>query len=54
MTKAEALELIDAHKNSLTNPVEMLQWTWLRVIINMVTDDEWLDCLREAMEIMSQ
>ena len=54
MTKAEALALIDAHKNGLNNPVEMLQWTWLRVIINMITDDEWLECLIEAEEVMSQ
>ncbi len=54
MTKQEALTLIDAHKNKLVNPVEMLQWTWLRVIISMITDDEWLDCLREATEVMSK
>ncbi len=54
MSKEEALALIDAHKNSLIDPVEMLHWTWLRVIINMITEDEWLTCLREAQEVMSQ
>ena len=54
MTKAEALALIDAHKNKLLNPVEMLHWTWLRVIINHLSDDEWNNALRNAERTLSQ
>jgi hypothetical protein len=41
MTKIEALRLIDEHKNGLVNPVEMLDWVWLRVIIQEIDDDVW-------------
>ena len=33
MTKADAIKLIDDHKNKLVDPVALLHWTWLRVII---------------------
>lgn len=48
MTKEMALTLIDNHKNKLTNPVDMLEWTWLRVIINQLTDDEWYKLIEKA------
>ncbi len=54
MTKEQALELIDKHKNSLIDPVEMLKWTHLRVIISMITEDEWIECLLEAGEVLSR
>jgi hypothetical protein len=54
MTKQEALALIDGHKNKLINPVEMLHWTWLRVIINQFTESEWNGALQEAEEVMSR
>lgn len=41
MTKEEALKLIDDHKNSLLSPVEMLNWTWLRVIVLCIPDKDW-------------
>ncbi len=52
MTKEEAVALIDAHKNKLINPVEMLHWTWLRVIIYQMTDEEWERAVAKATEIM--
>jgi len=41
MEKEEALKMIDDHKNSLINPVEMLDWTYLRLYILNITDDAW-------------
>jgi hypothetical protein len=54
MTKDDALKLIDDHKNKLINPVEMLHWTWLRVIILMIEDDEWQGLLKRALPILSR
>lgn len=54
MTKSEALKLIDDHKNALLNPVEMLHWTALRVIILKINDAAWEAALGEATELMSQ
>lgn len=53
MTKTEAVALIDAHKNKLINPVEMLDWTWLRVIINQIPDDQWENHVLAATEILA-
>ena len=41
MDKQAALALIDEHKNKLINPVEMLDWVWLRVIIINVPPASW-------------
>lgn len=54
MTKAEAITMIDDHKNKLINPVEILHWTWLRVIINQLSEEAWNACLEDATEIMSK
>ena len=54
MRKQEALDLIDVHKNKLINPVEMLHWTWLRVIILTTTDKEWEELVGRAMEILAK
>lgn len=54
MTKEAALKLIDEHKNKLVNPVEMLAWTWLRVIILQISDDSWEVYLGEATEVLSR
>ena len=54
MTKDEALKLIDDHKNKLINPVEMLHWTHLRVIILQIPDNDWDGYLEDAEEILSR
>ena len=54
MTRSQALALIDAHKNQLLNPVDMLHWTWLRVIINQMTDDEWNAVVEKAAEVLAR
>lgn len=54
MTKEEAIALIDNHKNKLINPVEMLDWTWLRVTINQLPDEIWEKALDDACEIISK
>lgn len=54
MRKQDALDLIDDHKNKLINPVEMLHWTWLRVIVLSTSDDEWEELVGRATEIMSR
>ena len=53
MTRTEAIALIDGHKNALINPVEMLHWTWMRVIINNLTDEQWDEACGKAVEVMS-
>jgi hypothetical protein len=54
MNKHEALKLIDDHKNKLINPMEMLHWTWLRVIILQIGDDEWESLVIKATDIMAR
>jgi hypothetical protein len=54
MTKLEALELIDGHKNQLLDPTEMLTWTWLRVTILNIPDDVWEVALEKTAEALSR
>jgi hypothetical protein len=54
MTKTEALHLIDEHKNKMINPVDMLPWTWLRVIIYQIPDADWERYVKDAIVILSQ
>lgn len=54
MTKQQALDLIDAHKNQLIDPREMLNWTWLRVIILKIPEEEWENYVGEAVEVLSR
>ena len=54
MTKREAIDLIDGHKNALLDPVEMLHWTWLRVVINQIPDDAWEAYLEGAAVVLSR
>ncbi len=54
MTKQEVLALIDAHKNKLIHPVELLDWTWLRVIILQIPDEEWDTYVGTAVGVMSR
>lgn len=54
MTKNQALELIDTHKNKLINPMELLDWTWLRVIIAEIDKDQWEAALNKALNVLSQ
>jgi len=53
MSKQEALELIDSHKNGLLNPAEMLSWVWLRVIILQIPEDNWNQYLEAAIPTLS-
>lgn len=54
MDQAKAIELIDRHKNILVHPVELLNWTWLRVILNSISPDEWEELNSRANEVMSK
>lgn len=54
MTKEDAVKMIDRHKNKLINPVEMLHWTRLRVIINNIPDTAWQLGVEEMERITSQ
>lgn len=54
MTREEAIKMIDAHKNKLINPVEMLNWTWLRVIILNLDDKDWERALTETVKALSR
>lgn len=54
MTKKEALKLIDDHKNKQVDPVILLNWTWLRVIILNIPEAEWELHVEAAAETLSQ
>jgi hypothetical protein len=54
MTKQEALQLIDDHKNKLVNPVTMLHWAWLRVIILQIPDEAWEQYREQAQAILAR
>lgn len=54
MTKQDALNIIDRRNKALINPVEMLHWVWLRVIINAISDDEWEKYVALAAEILKE
>lgn len=54
MKKQEAIRLIDKHKNALVDPVEMLSWVWLRVILFKLDDEAWHKAVDEALEILSR
>lgn len=54
MNKEEALKLIDDHKNKLIDPVEMLRWTWLRVIVMNMGEICWDHAEGKAAEVLSR
>jgi hypothetical protein len=54
MTKTEALQMIDNHKNKLVHPAELLRWTWLRVILLKIPEDEWEKYVEDAVVTLSQ
>lgn len=54
MTKDRALALIDNHKNRLINPVEMLDWTWLRVAILQIPEEEWDLYMEKAAQTLAR
>ena len=54
MNKKQAIALIDKHKNGLINPVEMLDWVWLRVTIDQIKDEEWEKYLESAVEVLAK
>lgn len=49
MTRQEAINLIDEHKNGLIDPVQMLHWTWLRVVLRELPDEQWNAALERAV-----
>ena len=51
--KNEFLNLIDSHKNQLIEPVEMLKWTWLRVFILQIPEDEFIKYMNMAEKVCS-
>lgn len=53
MSKQQMLKLIDDYKNKLINPVEMLNWTWVRVFIAQIPDDEFDKYMIQASEVLS-
>ena len=53
MLKDEAVEMIDRHKNALADPVDMLHWTWLRVIVANLSQEEWEAALQRALPVLA-
>lgn len=54
MDKDTAIKLIDDYKNGLTHPVELLQWTWLRVIVDQISNEQWEHFLEKALGVLSK
>jgi len=54
VTKQDALNIIDRRNKALINPVEMLHWVWLRVIISQISDDDWERYLESATKILAK
>ena len=54
MTKDEALKMIDNHKNRMVDPVDMLRWTILRVILLKISQEAWDDAVIAAKETLSR
>ena len=54
MTQNEALDLVDDHKNHILHPIEILKWTWLRVIILNIDPTSWDVAQTKAQEILSR
>lgn len=53
MEKDFAIRMIDDHKNRLQNPVEMLEWTWLRVILMHISSEAWEEAITKTEDTMS-
>lgn len=55
MKRLEAIRIIDEHKNTLIDdPVKMLDWTWIRVILSHLPDTEWDAAVDRAMPDLSR
>ena len=54
MTKYLALKVIDEHKNKLIDPIEMLNWVHLRVIIAQIKEEDWDEYVEQAEKILSR
>ena len=54
MTKNQALKMIDDHKNKMTDPLEMLDWAWLRVIVSEIPDVHWEYATDRAVVILAR
>jgi hypothetical protein len=53
MDKQKILEMIDDHKNKLIDPVEMLNWVWLRVFINQIPDEDFHRYMEQTAKVCS-
>ena len=53
MLKEEALEMLEKHRDSLTDPCDVLHWTWLRTILLYVTEEEWRRAMQRALPALS-
>lgn len=52
MSKTEALALIDKARDNLAmNPMEMLNWVWLRLFIVAHTDEEFEAFMQRVADI---
>lgn len=54
MNKAEAMELIEGQIKSVIDPVLLLNWVWLRAIINSIPKDAWETYVEGAAEIFAR
>jgi hypothetical protein len=54
VSKSGVIKMIDAHKNKLSDPIDRLAWTWVRVIIDNIPDDQWELAVEKATEALSQ
>ncbi len=55
MKKRDAIKMIDERCTKvLLDPVEMLNWMWLRTIISCLSDEAWEACVEDATRILAR
>lgn len=52
MTKEEAIAFIDERKNKIIDPVVMLNYAWLRLIILNININHWNAALGKAEDTL--
>lgn len=54
MDKEAALQMIDGLNRKIINPVEMLDWVTLRVILLQIPEEDWEAYREKAAVILSR
>lgn len=53
MTKIDTIRIIDDQLRNETDPMKLLNWSWLRVIINQIPNMAWERYVEKATIILA-